>query len=249
MLFDISGKNAIVTGASRGLGLGIAEGFAQAGANLILISRHMPEETLEHLKSYGTTVKSYSLDLSHPEEIPAFVEQLIKEWGRIDILVNNAGTQKRHDAVDFCDEDWDFVCTVNQKSVFVLCREVGRHMVANGYGKIINFASLLSFQGGFRVPAYAASKGAVMQFTKSLSNEWAPHGVNVNCIAPGYFDTEMNTALINDPVRNEQISVRIPAGRWGKPSDLVGTAIYLASSASDYVNGITIPVDGGWLGR
>ena len=122
-------------------------------------------------------------------------------------------------------------------------------MISNGYGKIINFASLLSFQGGFRVPAYAASKGAVIQFTKSLSNEWAPHGINVNCIAPGYFDTEMNTALINDPVRNEQISVRIPAGRWGKPSDLVGTAIYLASSASDYVNGITIPVDGGWLGR
>ena len=170
MLFDISGKNAIITGASRGLGFGIAEGFAQAGANLILISSHMPEEALKHLESYGTTVKSYSLDLAHPEDIPAFVEQLLEEWKRIDILVNNAGTQRRHDAVDFCDEDWDFVCTVNQKSVFVLCREIGRHMISNGYGKIINFASLLSFQGGFRVPAYAASKGAVMQFTKSLSN-------------------------------------------------------------------------------
>ncbi len=249
MLFDISGKNAIVTGASRGLGLGIAEGFAKAGANLILISRHMPEETLAKLRSYGTKVKAYSFDLSHPENIPGLIDGIISEWGRIDILVNNAGTQRRHDSVEFNDEDWDFVCTVNQKSVFVLCREVGRHMVAAGKGKIINFASLLSFQGGFRVPAYAASKGAVMQFTKSLSNEWAPHGVNVNCIAPGYFDTEMNTALINDPVRNEQISVRIPAGRWGKPEDLVGTAIYLASDASNYVNGITIPVDGGWLGR
>lgn len=249
MLFDISGKNAVITGASRGLGLGIAEGFAEAGANLILISRHMPEETLAHLRSFGTKVSSYGFDLARPEGIPALVGQILSEWGRIHILVNNAGTQRRNDSVDFTDEDWDFVCTVNQKSVFVLCREVGRHMVEAGGGKIINFASLLSFQGGLRVPAYAASKGAVMQFTKSLSNEWAAHGVNVNCIAPGYFDTEMNTALINDPVRNEQISVRIPAGRWGKPEDLVGTAIYLASSASDYVNGVTIPVDGGWLGR
>ncbi len=249
MLFDISGKNAVVTGASRGLGLGIAEGFAEAGANLILISRHMPEETLARLKSFGTKVSAYGFDLSKPEGIPALVGQILEEWGRIDILVNNAGTQRRNDSVNFTDEDWDFVCTVNQKSVFVLCREVGRHMVKNGKGKIINFASLLSFQGGLRVPAYAASKGAVMQFTKSLANEWAAHGVNVNCIAPGYFDTEMNTALINDPVRNEQISVRIPAGRWGKPEDLAGTAIYLASSASDYVNGVTIPVDGGWLGR
>lgn len=249
MLFDIKGKNAIVTGASRGLGLGVAEGYAQAGANLILLSRHMPEDVLERLRGYGVSVIHYPVDLSQPEKIPALVEEIVQKVGRIDILVNNAGTQRRNDCVDFTDEDWDFVCTVNAKSVFVLCREVGRHMVSNRSGKIINFASLLSFQGGFRVPAYAASKGAVMQFTKSLANEWAKYGVNVNCIAPGYFDTEMNTALINDPVRSEQISVRIPAGRWGKPEDLVGTAIFLASSASDYVHGITIPVDGGWLGR
>ena len=249
MLFDIKGKNAIVTGASRGLGLGVAEGYAQAGANLILLSRHMPEDVLERLRGYGVSVIHYPVDLSQPEKIPALVEEIVQKVGRIDILVNNAGTQRRNDCVDFTDEDWDFVCTVNAKSVFVLCREVGRHMVSNCSGKIINFASLLSFQGGFRVPAYAASKGAVMQFTKSLANEWAKYGVNVNCIAPGYFDTEMNTALINDPVRSEQISVRIPAGRWGKPGDLVGTAIFLASSASDYVHGITIPVDGGWLGR
>ncbi len=249
MLFDISGKNAVITGASRGLGLGIAEGYAKAGANLILISRHMPEETLARLKGFGTKVSAYGFDLNAPEKIPALIGQILKDWGRIDILVNNAGTQRRNDSVSFTDEDWDFVCTVNQKSVFILCREVGRHMVQNGRGKIINFASLLSFQGGLRVPAYAASKGAVMQFTKSLANEWAACGVNVNCIAPGYFDTDMNTALLNDPVRSEQISVRIPAGRWGKPEDLVGTAVYLASSASDYVNGVTIPVDGGWLGR
>ena len=249
MLFDTRGKNAIVPGASRGLGLGVAEGYAQAGANLILLSRHMPEDVLERLRGYGVSVIHYPVDLSQPEKIPALVEEIVQKVGRIDILVNNAGTQRRNDCVDFTDEDWDFVCTVNAKSVFVLCREVGRHMVSNCSGKIINFASLLSFQGGFRVPAYAASKGAVMQFTKSLANEWAKYGVNVNCIAPGYFDTEMNTALINDPVRSEQISVRIPAGRWGKPEDLVGTAIFLASSASDYVHGITIPVDGGWLGR
>ena len=249
MLFDIKGKNAIVTGASQGLGLGVAEGFAQAGANLILLSRHMPEEVLTRLRGYGVRVTYYPFDLSQPEKIPALVEEILAKEGRIDILVNNAGTQRRNDCVDFTDEDWDFVCTVNAKSVFIMCREVGRHMVRNGGGKIINFASLLSFQGGFRVPAYAASKGAVMQFTKSMSNEWAKYGVNVNCIAPGYFETDMNTALINDPVRSEQISVRIPAGRWGKPEDLVGTAIFLASSASDYINGITIPVDGGWLGR
>lgn len=249
MLFDIRGKNALITGASRGLGLGIAEGYAQAGANLILISRHMPGEVLEKLRGYGVRAEAYAYDLSDPSGIPDLVGGILKQWGRIDILVNDAGAQRRNDSVDFTAEDWDFVCNVNAKSVFLLCREVGRHMIENGYGKIINFASLLSFQGGLRVPAYAASKGAVMQFTKSLSNEWAKYNVNVNCIVPGYFDTDMNTALINDPVRCEQISVRIPAGRWGKPEDLVGTAIFLASHASDYVDGIALPVDGGWLGR
>lgn len=249
MLFDIRGKNAVVTGASRGLGLGIAEGFAKAGANLILISRKLDANVLERLRDYGVEVTFYPCDLSQSQTLAPLAAEIIKNHKRIDILVNNAGTQRRSDSVCFSDEDWDFVHAVNEKAVFIFCREFGRHMVENGKGKIINFASLLSFQGGFRVPAYAASKGAVMQFSKSLSNEWASHGVNVNCIAPGYFATEMNTALINDPVRNEQISVRIPAGRWGQPEDLVGTAIYLASDASNYVNGITIPVDGGWLGR
>jgi 2-deoxy-D-gluconate 3-dehydrogenase len=249
MLFDIKGKNAIVTGASRGIGYGIAKGFAEAGANLICICRSMPEETLRELRSFGVRAEAYSFDLSEPEKIPALVEKILADWGQIDILVNNAGAQRRNNCADFTDEDWDFVMNVNAKSVFVLCREVGRHMVQRGSGKIVNFASLLSFQGGYRVPAYSASKGAVMQFTKTFANEWAKLGVNVNCIAPGYIDTEMNVALVNDPVRNEQITTRIPAGRWGHPEDLVGAAIFLSSSASDYVHGTTLIVDGGWMGR
>lgn len=249
MRFDIKGKTAIVTGARQGIGHAIALGYAQAGANLALVSRSISQDTVDEMEAFGVKAKAYAYDLSDPSGIPALMERIVADFGGVDILVNNAGAQRRNDAVDFTEEDWDFVCNVNQKSVFLLCREAGRHMVAKGYGKIINMASLLSFQGGFRVPAYAASKGAVMQFTKSLSNEWAGRGVNVNCIAPGYIDTDMNTALINDPVRNAQISVRIPAGRWGTPEDLVGAAIFLASPASDYVNGIVIPVDGGWLGR
>lgn len=248
MLFDINGKNALITGANRGIGLGIARGYAQAGANLILVGRHMPPEVLSELQGYGVKAEFFPLDLSHPEEIPPLIQRILDRWQRIDILFNNAGTQRRNPCVDYTDEDWDFVHNVNEKSVFVMCREVGRHMIANGGGKIINIASLLSFQGGLNGPAYAATKGAVAQFTKTLSNEWAKLGVNVNCIAPGYFATEINTALMNDPSRGPQITSRIPAGRWGKPEDLVGTAIYLASSASDYVSGITIPVDGGWLG-
>lgn len=248
MLFDINGKNALITGANRGIGRGIARGYAQAGANLILVGRHMPPEVLSELQGYGVKVEFFPLDLAHPEEIPPLIQRILDRWQRIDILFNNAGTQRRNPCVDYTDEDWDFVHNVNEKSVFVMCREVGRHMIANGGGKIINIASLLSFQGGLNGPAYAATKGAVAQFTKTLSNEWAKLGVNVNCIAPGYFATEINTALMNDPSRGPQITSRIPAGRWGKPEDLVGTAIYLASSASDYVSGITIPVDGGWLG-
>ena len=260
-LFDISGRYAVVTGANRGLGLGIAEGFAKAGANLVLISRTMPEEVLEKLRAYGVEVANFHCDFSQPQTIAPLVKDILARYPKIDILVNVAGTQRRNACVDFTDEDWDFVHAVNEKSPFILCREFGRHMVANHYGKIINFASLLSYQGGLRVPAYAASKGglrvpayaaskgAVMQFTKSLANEWSRDNVNVNCIVPGYYATEMNTALLNDPVRNEQITVRIPAGRWGQPEDLVGAAIFLASHASDYVDGIALPVDGGWLGR
>ena len=209
----------------------------------------MPEEVLEKLRAYGVAVANFHCDFSQPQTIAPLVKDILARYPKIDILVNVAGTQRRNACVDFTDEDWDFVHAVNEKSPFILCREFGRHMVANHYGKIINFASLLSYQRGLRVPAYAASKGAVMQFTKSLANEWSKDNVNVNCIVPGYYATEMNTALLNDPVRNEQITVRIPAGRWGQPEDLVGAAIFLASHASDYVDGIALPVDGGWLGR
>lgn len=249
-LFDIQNKNALITGASQGLGLEIAKGFARVGANLILVSRHMPDKYLNELKAEGISVDYYSFDLSNTKEIPQLVTNVLTKHGSVDILVNNAGTQRRNDSINFSDEDWDWVHNINEKSVFIMCREIGRYMITWGKKcKIINIASLLSFQGGYRVPAYAAAKGAVVQFTKSLSNEWASKGINVNCIAPGYFTTEMNEALINDPERNKQISIRIPAGRWGVPEDIVGTAIYLASAASDYVNGIVIPVDGGWLGR
>lgn len=248
-MFDISGKNAIVTGASRGLGSALAIGLAKAGVNLALVSRTIPTDFIQELQSLNVRVIGYSFDFSNPSRIPELVENIYQDFEEVDILVNNAGAQRRSDSVDFSEEDWDYVINVNQKSVFLMCREVGRHMVKAGHGKIINMASLLSFQGGYRVPAYAASKGAVMQFSKSLANEWAKFNVNVNCIAPGYMLTEMNTALVNDPVRSEQILVRIPAGRWGDPEDLVGAALFLASPASDYVHGITLPIDGGWLGR
>ena len=243
MLFDISGKNALITGASRGLGLGIAEGFAKAGANLILVARNIAPETVSELEQYGTKVKAYSLDLSHPEQIPAFIEDILAEWSRIDILVNDAGTQRRHDSVEFPDEDWDWVTTINAKSVFVLCREVGKHMVANGKGKIINFASLLSYQGGFRVPAYAASKGAVMQFTKSLSNEWASKGVNVNCIAPGFVATDMTAALNEEQLKAWTNS--IPLKRAATAEDIAASAVFLASDMASYITGSTIDVNGG----
>lgn len=248
-MFDIRGKNAIVTGASRGIGYSIAMGYAKAGANLILIARNTPESVLEEARSYGVRAEFYPYDFSDPSGIPALISNILDSWGRIDILVNNAGAQRRNNCADFTDEDWDFVTNVNEKSVFIMCREVGRHMLAAGGGKIVNLASLLAFQGGFRVPAYAASKGAVMQFSKTFANEWASQGINVNCIAPGYIATDMNEALIADEARNAQITVRIPANRWGTGDDLVGAAIFLASAASDYIHGIVIPVDGGWMGR
>ena len=179
----------------------------------------------------------------------ALADEIRSDGKGLDVLVNNAGVQSRHKAADFPRSDWNYVIDVNMNAVFFMCQEVGKLLLAQGKGKIINIASLLSFQGGITVPAYAASKGAVAQFTKALSNEWASQGVNVNCIAPGYMDTEMNVALKADETRSSQIMARIPAGRWGKPEDMVGAAIYLASDASDYVNGTIITVDGGWMGR
>jgi 2-dehydro-3-deoxy-D-gluconate 5-dehydrogenase len=248
-LFDLSGKVAVVTGGNRGLGKEMALGLASAGANVVVIARNVGEGVLQEIRNEGVQALGINYDLRHFDGYDSLVDQIVTEMGAIDILVNNAGVQKRHPSVEFPKEDWDFVMDVNANSVFFMCQKVGKLMIEKGQGKIINIASLLSFQGGLTVPAYAASKGAVMQFSKALSNEWAKLGVNVNCIAPGYMETDMNTALIEDETRSRQILERIPAGRWGKPEDMRGAAIFLASSASDYVNGYTIAIDGGWLGR
>ena len=248
-MFNLQGKVALFTGGSRGLGKAMAIGLAKAGADVAVVGRTRDEDVVERITSCGVRGRFYEHDLADIDAIPTLVGKVRADFGKIDILVNNAGVQSRHKAADFPRKDWNFVIDVNMNAVFFLCQEVGKIMLAQGKGKIINIASLLSFQGGLTVPAYAASKGAVMQFTKSLANEWASQGINVNCIAPGYMDTEMNTALLADAGRSRQIMERIPAGRWGKPEDMAGAAVYLASSASDYVNGSTITVDGGWMGR
>lgn len=248
-IFSLKGKVALFTGGSRGLGKAMAIGLAKAGADVAVVGRRADPDVIHQIEHCGVRGRFYEFDLGDIEGITGLVDTVKRDFGHIDILVNNAGVQKRHKAVEFPKADWDFVLNVNMSAVFFLCQEVGRHMLALGQGKIINIASLLSFQGGITVPAYAASKGAVAQLTKALSNEWASQGVNVNCIAPGYMDTEMNVALMADEARSQQIMTRIPAGRWGKPEDMVGAAVYLASSASDYVNGSTLVVDGGWMGR
>lgn len=249
-LFNLKGKVALITGGNRGLGGAMALGLAEAGADVAIVQRSTEEtEVVENIRDLGRKCKVFSFDLSQTDRIKDLVGSVLEEFGKIDILVNNAGVQRRSSSIDFSEKDWDFVNDVNSKAVFFLCQQVGKVMIEQGKGKIINLASLLSFQGGLRVPAYAASKGAVSQFTKSLSNEWASKNVNVNAIAPGYMATEMNTALLQDETRNRQILERIPAGRWGKPEDMVGAVIFLASSASDYVNGEIITVDGGWMGR
>ncbi|KGR75178.1 SDR family NAD(P)-dependent oxidoreductase [Ureibacillus sinduriensis] len=248
-LFDLTGKNAVVTGGSRGLGKSIALGLAEAGANVAIVSRGECPEVVSELKQFGVKAVSIAFDIANipmHQELLTIIEEKL---GKVDILVNNAGVQKRHPSEEFPQEDWNYVMNVNANAVFSLCQVFGKPMLERGNGKIINLASLLSFQGGFTVPAYAASKGAVMQFTKSLANEWASKGVNVNCVAPGYMATDMNEALIDDEVRSRQILDRIPAGRWGTGEDMQGAVIFLASSASDYVHGFTIAIDGGWLGR
>jgi len=248
-LFDLKGKVAIVTGGNRGLGRAIAEGLAGSGADVAVISTKYSPDVEEKLGGLGGKVKSYGFSLADFSKYDDLIGKIVSDFGTVDILVNNAGVQRRSPAVDFPVEEWDFVMDINLKAPFLLCQKVGKIMLDKGRGKIVNFASLLSFQGGLTVPAYAASKSGVSGFTKSLANEWARFGVNVNCIAPGYMETEMNEALIKDGTRSRQILERIPAGRWGKPEDIVGAAIFLASRASDYVNGFTLVVDGGWLGR
>ncbi|TCN21109.1 2-deoxy-D-gluconate 3-dehydrogenase [Mesobacillus foraminis] len=247
--FDLTGKVAVVSGGTRGIGQGIALGLAEAGADIVLLQRSEDTSTQEKILSLGVRCEIIQCDLMNLDEVKQAIPKAIEAMGSVDILVNNAGIQRRSPAVDFSEQDWDDVLNVNLKAVWILCQQAGRHMVEKKRGKIINIASLVSFQGGLYVPAYASAKGAVGQLTKALANEWSSQGVNVNAIVPGYIATEMNTALINDPVRSRQIIERIPAGRWGNPEDFKGPAVFLASDASDYVHGHLLAVDGGWLGR
>jgi len=248
--FKLDGLSALVTGAGTGIGAALARALAAAGADVACHgNKHVPDGTAAEIRKLGRRAAVLVGDVRDPTMADALVEGTVRELGAIDILVNNAGTIRRSPAVDFSDDDWAAVVDVNLTAVFRMCRAAGRHMVARGRGKIVNIASLLSFQGGITVPAYAASKGGVAQLTKALANEWAGKGVNVNAIAPGYIHTDNTKALAADPVRNQQITVRIPAGRWGEPADLGGAAVFLASRASDYVSGHVLAVDGGWLGR
>ncbi|HEV7660707.1 MAG TPA: 2-dehydro-3-deoxy-D-gluconate 5-dehydrogenase KduD [Allosphingosinicella sp.] len=247
--FDLSGKTALVTGANTGIGQAIALALAEAGADLALVGRSRADQTAAQVRALGRRAALIEADLSTIVPVQDVVDQTIAALGGLDILVNNAGIIRRADAVEFSEADWDAVIDTNLKSLFFLCQAAGRHMIAKGSGKIVNIASLLSFQGGIRVPSYTAAKSGVAGLTKALANEWAGKGVNVNAIAPGYIATNNTAALQADETRNRQILERIPAGRWGDPNDIAGAAVFLASSASDYVNGHVLAVDGGWLGR
>jgi 2-deoxy-D-gluconate 3-dehydrogenase len=249
--FDLTGKKALVTGGSRGLGRGMAEGLLEAGADVAVSSStdaiFSAAETLG--QAAGRPVHPIQADLSDRAQLYRAFDECLEELGRLDILVVNHGIQRRFPSEEFPVEDWDVILETNLTSMFLLNQLAGRVMLAQGQGKIINIASLLSFSGGYTVPAYAAAKGGVAQLTKALANEWAKRGVNVNAIAPGYLVTDSTAALVADPVRNRDITARIPAGRWGQPEDLKGIVVFLASEASNYVHGVVIPVDGGWMGR
>ncbi|UVO54147.1 2-dehydro-3-deoxy-D-gluconate 5-dehydrogenase KduD [Sphingomonas sp. SUN039] len=247
--FDLSGRVAVVTGANTGIGQGIAVALAAAGADVACVGRSPCDETVAKVEALGRRGVFIAADLSSIEPVQRVVDEAVEKLGAIDILVNNAGIIRRTDAVDFSEADWDAVVDTNLKSVFFLCQAAGKHMIARGHGKIINIASMLSFQGGVRVPSYTASKSGVAGLTKLLANEWAAKGINVNAIAPGYIATNNTAALQSDEQRNKSIMDRIPAGRWGSPDDMGGAAVFLASSASDYVNGHILAVDGGWLAR
>lgn len=247
--FDLTGRVAVVTGANTGIGQGIALALGQAGADLALVGRTPAGETAEKARALGRRGEMVSADLSTIEPVGRVVDEVVERLGRIDILVNNAGIIRRADAVDFTEADWDAVVDTNLKSVFFLTQAAGRRMIAQGSGKVINIASMLTFQGGIRVASYTASKSGVGGLTKLLANEWGSKGVQVNAIAPGYIATNNTAALQADEARNKAIVERIPAARWGSPEDLGGAAVFLASSASDYVNGHVLAVDGGWLAR
>ena len=250
MMFDIKDKVAIVTGANTGLGQAICVAYAKAGAKVLGVARRSCGETKAKIDAIGGIFNECTADLSSTTPIDNIIKTAIDLYGTVDILVNNAGIIKRADAVDVTEEDWDSVINVNQKVVFFLSQAFAKVVFAqNKKGKIINIASMLSYQGGIRVPAYCASKSAVIGFTRSLCNEWASKGINVNGIAPGYMETNNTEQIRSDSKRNDAILERIPQGRWGRPDDIAGAAIFLASEASDYINGFTIAVDGGWLAR
>lgn len=249
-LFSLAGKTAIVTGANTGLGQGISVALAAAGAHVFGVARRSCAETLEKVQKVGGEFTEVIADLSSLSAIDTIMNKVSAQADRIDILVNNAGVIKRCDAIDVTPGDWDLVTDLNEKMVFFLSQAVAKQWIADGKGgKIINIASMLSYQGGIRVPSYTASKSAVVGITKALANEWACHNINVNAIAPGYMATNNTTQLRNDQDRNDDILSRIPAGRWGTPEDMYGAAIFLASEASAYMNGFTVAVDGGWLAR
>ncbi|OBT16958.1 2-deoxy-D-gluconate 3-dehydrogenase [Vibrio sp. UCD-FRSSP16_10] len=248
--FSLADKVAIVTGCNTGLGQAMACGLASAGCDIVAVNRSEPSATKHKVEVLGRRFVDVRADLGQLSEIPNIIEQAVTQLGRIDILVNNAGIIRRNDAIDFSEQDWDEVMNVNVKSLFFLSQAVAKQMIAQGEGgKIINIASMLSYQGGIRVPSYTASKSAVMGVTRSMANEWASHNINVNAIAPGYMTTNNTDALRADEKRNQEIIERIPAGRWGDPEDVAGPCVFLASAASNYINGYTIAVDGGWLSR
>jgi len=248
--FDLTGKTAIITGCSTGLGQGICLGMAQAGAKVVGVGTSDPSDTAAKIAAMGGEFHWVKADLSSIEPIQGIIDETIKKYGSLDILVNNAGIIRREDSINFTEKDWDDVMNINLKSVFFFCQAAAKQFMKQGRGgKIINIASMLSYQGGIRVPSYTSSKSGLLGLTRLLACEWARDNINVNGIAPGYMDTNNTEALRNDPDRSAAILARIPADRWGLPSDIAGPAVFLASSASDYINGFTIAVDGGWLAR
>lgn len=248
--FKLTDKVALVTGCDTGLGQGMAIGLAEAGCDIVGVNRKIPHETAKRVEALGRRFHAIQADLRDQQQLTSIVDQAVAKMGHLDILINNAGTIRRCDAIDFSEKDWDEVMDLNLKSLFFLSQAVARQFIAQGSGgKIINIASMLSYQGGIRVPSYTASKSGVMGLTRLLANEWAKHNINVNAIAPGYMATNNTQQLREDAERNQEILDRIPASRWGTPEDLQGAAVFLDSSAADYINGYTLAVDGGWLAR
>ena len=248
--FDLTGKVAIVTGCDTGLGQGMTLALAQAGCDIVGVNRKIPQQTAEQVLALGRRFTAIQADLSRQDAIADIVAKAVSAMGRVDILVNNAGTIRRADALTFSEKEWDDVINLNLKSVFFLSQAVARQFIQQGSGgKIINIASMLSFQGGIRVPSYTASKSGVLGLTRLMANEWAGQNINVNAIAPGYMATDNTRQLRDDADRSKEILDRIPAGRWGVPDDLQGPVVFLASSAANYINGYTLAVDGGWLAR